>query len=253
MAVNSTLDTERRREAMVARLTLEGSLLVNDAAAEWDVHAMTVRRDFDHFVNRGIARRVRGGIIALRGDSFMHRRHLNASAKETIAQKLLGLVTPSSVIALDSSTTISVFAEHLTDLDDVTIITNGLPAFHALRPREGAHAFLTGGEQEVQNDSLVGPLAEAALSHFMISTAFISTMSLAHGFGASENTLAQVSFKRALCAASGRMVLAIDSSKLETQARFRSLELNDIDALVTELDRADPRLDPYRDLVEEIH
>lgn len=253
MAVNGTLDTERRREAMIAQLTLDGSLLVNDAAKEWGVHAMTVRRDFDHFVNRGIARRVRGGVIALRGDSFKHRKYLNATAKESIAQKLLGLVVPSSVIALDSSTTISVFAEHLTDLDDATVITNGLPAFQALRSRAGAHVFLTGGEQEVQNDSLVGPLAEAALSHFMISTAFISTMSFAYGFGASENTLAQVSFKRALSDCAQQMVLAIDSSKLETQARFRSLELKDIDVLVTELDGTDQRLDPYRELVEEIH
>ncbi|MBO1901071.1 DeoR/GlpR transcriptional regulator [Leucobacter weissii] len=252
MAVNGTLVTEHRREAMVARLTSDGSLQVSEAALEWGVHAMTVRRDFDHFVNRGIARRVRGGIIALRGDSFKHRRHLNAVAKEAIAQKLLGLVDPASVIALDASTTISVFAEHLVDLEDVTIVTNGLPAFHALRSRQGAHVFLTGGEQEVQNDSLVGPLAEAALGHFMIGTAFISTMSFAQGLGASENTLAQVSFKRALGAVSQRMVLAIDSSKLETQARFRSLELDDIDLLVTELNDSDPRLDPYRDAVEGI-
>lgn len=252
MALNGTLDTERRREEMVARLGLEGTLLVNAAAAEWGVHAMTARRDFDHFVSRGIARRVRGGIIALRGDSFKHRKHLNAAAKEAIAQKMLGLVEPGSVIALDSSTTISAFAERLTGLDDVTIVTNGLPAFRALRPREGLHVFLTGGEQEVQNDSLVGPLAEAALSHFMIGTAFLSTMSLAEGFGVSENTLAQVSFKRALSAASQRLALAIDSSKLETQSRFRSLEIGDIDTLVTELDPADPRLDPYRELVREI-
>ncbi|WP_164512831.1 DeoR/GlpR family DNA-binding transcription regulator [Leucobacter chromiireducens] len=259
MAVNGTLDTEQRRDAMSAALGRDGTLLVNAAAAEWDVHPMTIRRDFDHLVNRGIARRVRGGIIALTGDSFMHRRHLNATAKEAIAHKLLRLVEPESVIALDSSTTISAFADRLAEAhdaqeaQDLTVITNGLPAFQALRTRAHASVFLTGGEQEPQNDSLVGPLAEAALSHFMIGTAFVSTLSLDQQLGASENTLAQVSYKRTLAGAANRLVLALDSTKLETQARFRSLELGDIDALVTELHPADPRLDVYRDLIAEIH
>jgi DeoR family fructose operon transcriptional repressor len=252
MPVSSTLDTERRREAMLTRLTRDGSLLVNDAAAEWDVHAMTVRRDFDHFVNRGLARRVRGGIIAVAGDSFEHRRHRNATAKETIARKLVPFVEPGAVIALDASTTTSVFAAQLTDLDDVTVITNGLPAFQSLRPLEGVHVFLTGGEQEVQNDALVGALAESALAHFVIGTAFVSTAGLTPGMGANENTLAQVSFKRALRAAAQRVVLAVDSSKLDAHARFRSLEPADIDVLVTELSPDHPRLDAYRDLVRDI-
>ncbi|UOQ60478.1 DeoR/GlpR family DNA-binding transcription regulator [Leucobacter rhizosphaerae] len=252
MVVNSTFDTERRRDSMTERLTRDGSLLVNDAAGEWGVHPMTVRRDFEYFVDQGIAKRVRGGIIALRGDSFRHRRHLNATAKDAIAMKMLDLVESDSVIALDSSTTISVFAERLTKLRGVTVITNGLPAFEALRGRDGIQVFLTGGEQEVQNDSLVGPLAEAALSHFLIGTAFVSTMSLDPGVGAGENTLAQVSYKRALAARSGRLVLAIDASKLGTQARFRSFDFSEIDVLVTDLGPSDPRLDPYRDLVGEI-
>lgn len=252
MAVVSTFGTERRRDAMSSRLSSEGSLLVNDAAEEWGVHPMTVRRDFDFFVDQGLARRVRGGIIALRGDSFKHRRHLNATAKAAIAQKMLPLLEPDCVIALDSSTTISVFAEHITGPGEITVFTNGLPAFQALRTREGIHAFLSGGEQEVQNDSLVGPLAEAALSHFMISTAFVSTMSLDPVAGAGENTLAQVSYKRALAARANRLVLAIDASKLDTQARFRSLKPGDVDVLVTELEPSDARLDPYRDLVSKI-
>lgn len=252
MAVHGTLDTEQRRQAMVDTLSRDGTLLVNDAAASWSVHAMTVRRDFEYFVNRGIARRVRGGIIALTGDSFMHRRHLNATAKNAIALKLVEMVEPGSVVALDSSTTISAFAEQLGDVTDITVVTNGLPAFQALQARGNASVFLTGGEQEAQNDSLVGPLAESALTHFMIGTAFLSTLSLDQNLGASENTLAQVSFKRSLAAASSRLVLALDSTKLDTQARFKSLELSDIDALVTELDPSDPQLDQYRDLVPEI-
>lgn len=47
-------------------------------------------------------------------------------------------------------------------------------------------------------------------------------------------------------------VLAIDSSKFETRARIRSLPLPLLDIMVTDLDPADRRLDPYREQVARI-
>lgn len=252
MAVNSTFDTVQRRDQLAQQLHTAGSLRIGEAAHEWGVHAMTIRRDFDLLVEQGLARRVRGGIISQRGDDFAQRRHRGAAAKEKIAQKLGFVTQAGGVIALDASTTVAAFAEQLTEFHDATIVTNGVPTFLMLRGRPGANVFLTGGEQEAQNDALVGALAENALSHFMISTAIVSTMSFQADHGASENTLAQVSFKRALAAAAGRLVLAVDASKLDTQARFRSLNLTDIDTLVTDLDPTDSRLDAYREAVRQI-
>lgn len=252
MALNGTLDAEARREALSAELLQESALRLNDSARKFDVHPMTIRRDFDALVTQGLARRVRGGVIALQGDDFEHRHHMNAESKRVIGQKLLTLVSPGMVIALDSSTTIHVFAEMLEELHGLTTVTNGLRTFQTLHARAGVQSFLTGGQQEDLNESLVGSLAEGAIQHFVIDTTFISTMSLDTNYGTSEITMQQVDFKRALTRVSGRVVLAVDSSKFETQARFRSLGLSDHDLLVTELDPRDSRLDPYRDHVSQI-
>ena len=253
MTVSGTLDADQRRRRIADLLGSEGALRLNETAESLGVHPMTVRRDFEVFVTRGLARRVRGGVIAIEGDDFEHRRYVNATAKQQIAAKLQRFVLPGQVLGLDSSTTVGAFAESLTaptTPPGLTVITNGLRAHRALHARPGVTAYLTGGFQEDQNESLVGAVAEAALGMFAIDTAILSTMSIDRRFGTSETTMEQASFTRVLAGSAERVVLAVDSSKLGTKARFRSLDLSDHDVLVTELDPADSRLDPYRGDVE---
>jgi DeoR/GlpR family transcriptional regulator of sugar metabolism len=52
-----------------------------------------------------------------------------------------------------------------------------------------------------------------------------------------------------LAGVADHVVLAVDAAKLGTSAVTVGLEWEQVDLLVTELDPADDRLDPYRDLV----
>ena len=162
---------------------------------------MTIRRDFDDFVNLGLARaRARRkdcacGVTISRTDVDE-----NVEAERVIARKLLSLLTANSVVALDSSTTIAIFAEAIPDGGDVTIITNGQRAFQTLHGREHVRVFLTGGQQEDQQRIAgVGMLAGEMRSGYSWSkTAFLSAISLDPDFGTSEMTMEQVAFKRVL-------------------------------------------------------
>jgi DeoR/GlpR family transcriptional regulator of sugar metabolism len=212
---------------------------------------MTVRRDFDAFVLAGIARRVRGGVVTVGGDDFSQRKYQNAPAKQQIAAKLLDFIEPDTAIALDSSTTALALAEVIPGTR-VAVITNGFSAFQSLHGREGIKAYLTGGEREETNLSLVGSLAVQAVQQFSLDVCFLSTMSVDPVFGTSELTLEQVAVKQAIVGAAAKVVLAVDSSKFATKARFRSLPLSSFDAMVTELDPSDARLDAYRDHIPEI-
>jgi DeoR/GlpR family transcriptional regulator of sugar metabolism len=252
VAVAGTFDAEARRASMADELIKRGTLTLNQAAEIWDVHPMTIRRDFDAFVMAGIARRVRGGVVALSGDDFTQRKYLNAGGKRQIADKLRTLIEPDLAIALDSSTTIHALTEKLTGVAGISVVTNGLSAFQTLNGREGIRTYLTGGEREEQNISLVGSLAVQAVQQFSLDICFLSTMSIDPVFGTSEMTMEQVAVKQAMLDASKTAVLAVDSSKFETRARFKSLQLSAFDILVTELDPSDPRLDAYRNQVPSI-
>ena len=241
-----------RREKLVALLAERGQVLLADAVLLWDIHPMTIRRDFDYLQRSGLARRVRGGLVAISADGFGQRRSLNLAAKETIAQKLVGLVPTGATIGLDSSTTIFSLAPLLPDELQLSVVTNGLEAFDVLQGSPGIRSYLTGGEREEQNVSLVGMLAIQSLGNFHLDCCFVSALSVHSDMGTSENTLEQAAVKDAMVRASERVVVGVDASKLETRSRVRSLTWDRVDVLVTELDPSDARLDAYRGKVSEI-
>jgi DeoR family transcriptional regulator, fructose operon transcriptional repressor len=250
--MSSSVNAEMRRDKLVALLAEQGQVLLGDAVLLWDIHPMTIRRDFDYLQRSGLARRVRGGLLAISADGFAERRSVNLTAKNAIAEKLVRLVPTGGTIGLDSSTTIFPLAPLLPDKLGLSVVTNGLEVFDVLQGRPGIRSYLTGGEREEQNVSLVGTLAIQSLGNFHLNCCFVSALSVHSGMGTSENTLQQAAVKDAMVKASERVIVGVDASKLETRSRVRSLTWDRVDVLVTELDPSDARLDAYRGWVSEI-
>src|ERR1700733_5645760 len=87
------------------------------AAAECGTAEMTVRRDLDVLVERGVARRVRGGAVNLmmRGEELpFGMRELDAlDAKKRIARDVADLIADGEAVGLDSGTTVTEVARVL--------------------------------------------------------------------------------------------------------------------------------------------
>lgn len=228
----------------------QGAVRIDQLAVNFGVSEMTVRRDLDELEALGLARRVRGGAIALGPEAWEQRHQHNARAKSKIAEKLLPLVPSTGTIALDASTTIYRLATAIEKARDLVVVTNGWDTFHSMRGTAGITATLTGGSEEPRTGSLVGPMAIRAAQGFLYDTFFSSAAALDPEFGSSEAALAESEVKRAFSQTSNRIVVAVDQSKLNTRAQARVFEFEQIDLLVTDLDPSDGRLDPYRDLVE---
>lgn len=250
MTLSGSAATEERRELLRAILREDGTVDLAAASEKLDVHPMTVRRDLDFLEREGIARRVRGGAVYVGVEDFHQRQGRHFAAKRRIAEKLVPLIKSNQAIGFDASTTVFQLASALKDVEQLSVITNGLATFTALQHRPGIRAYLTGGESEEQNASLVGPLAVASLSSFLLNTCFLSTTCIDPVIGTSEPTMAQVEVKKAMADASQFVIIATDSTKLGTRSVARALPMARIDLLVTELDPKDPRLDPYRDVTE---
>lgn len=250
--VSNAVPAEVRRVQLTELLRAQGSLTIERASQAFDVHPMTIRRDMQALEAEGVARRIRGGVVSVGSEDFRHRQGKNLVAKRRIAQKLMPLVRKFSAVAFDASTTIYHLAQEVSDVSQLTVVTNGLAAFETLQLRPNVRVYLTGGEYELQNVSLMGPLALAAISSFVLDACFISTTSFDPVVGASESTMGEVEVKRAMAVASRQVILAIDSSKLMSKGMARSLALSQVDVLATELDPRDERLDLFRGDMEVI-
>jgi DeoR family fructose operon transcriptional repressor len=248
----TNLATEERLTWLGERLRTTGRVGIADAAAQLAVSEMTIRRDLKELEERGRATRVRGGALAVGPQAFADRRRTATRAKAAIAEKLARMVPTTGAVALDASSTVMRLASSMAPASDLLVVTNGPDTFAALQAAAGVRPVLTGGELEPRTGSLVGPLACRAASQVATVRLFTSCAALDAPMGATETCLEEAEVKRAMVAVAGEVVLAVDASKLGTRAVAVSIELGDVDVLVTELSPRDRRLAPYRKLVGEV-
>jgi DeoR family fructose operon transcriptional repressor len=245
----ATVDSAERRARLIGLLERDGAVRLDDAAAELDVSTMTVRRDLADLEAEGRLSRVRGGAVpALRPRPFAERLAAGAAAKREIARKAVELVPATGAIAVDASSTAGTLLGAAPESPRLLVATNSLEN-HASARTTRARVVLIGGELEEETDSFVGPLAcsSAAELHY---DRFFTSASAVSTEGTSEVTLQEAQVKRVFVAASTETVLLVDSTKLERSALARALDWDAIRVMVTELDPADERLEPFRGLVE---
>lgn len=247
--LQGTLAADQRLRWLSERLAHDGSVTIGEAAAALSVSEMTIRRDLVELEARGTARRVRGGARALGPRTFAERHRTAGRAKAQIARKLATLVPARGSVAFDASSTVMRLAQSLGSAQDLTVLTNGPDTFGVLQDLPGVTPLLTGGRFEPRTGSLVGPLACRSAAHVNVQ-AFFSSAAAVGPLGALETTLEEAEVKRGLASSTEQVVLAVDSSKLGSTASALGLEWGEIDLMVTELDPADERLAPYRDLAE---
>jgi len=251
MATTSTAESEQRRARLLASLAGDDVIRLSEAAAEFDVSTMTIRRDLEALEAEGLLRRVRGGAVSAIGPRpFSDRRAVRLRAKEMIAEKALALVPRAGSIALDASTTVGALAARFGVRSGLTVATNSYQTYGAMRSVHGVNPILIGGETEELTDSFVGPIAVRAAESLRYARFFASASAIDTDYGTSEVSLREAEMKRTYFRMAKELVLCIDSSKLRQQSTAACLALSNVSVLVTELAPSDSRLDDFRDLVE---
>lgn len=245
----ATLLGAERRARLLAILARDGALRLDPVAEELGVSAMTVRRDLDDLEAEGLARRVRGGAVApVLPRPFGERMSTRSAAKAAIARKALDLVPETGAAAFDASSTSGVLLGEVS-ARDLVIATNSLQNAATARRRPGVRSILVGGELEERTDSFVGAVACRAAAALGYARFFTSASAVAVA-GTSEASLEEAQVKEVFATRAESTILLADSSKLGRTAVAHGLDWGRIDLLVTDLDPADARLDPYRSLTE---
>ncbi len=246
----TNLATEQRLEWLRSELESTGAVRIGVAAKTLEVSEMTVRRDLQELESVGVARRVRGGAVATGPAHFAERHRQQARAKSTIADKLLPLVPETGAIGLDSSTTMLRLATAIPGARDLTVVTNSVETFTALKGKKGIQAVLTGGQLEPRTDSLVGPVAVHTAGSFLLRRFFMSVAAVDPTVGPSEAAIEEAHIKQAFARVSEEVVLGADTTKLDSRALAISVSWEQVAHLATELSPQDPHLTAYTPVAE---
>ncbi|MBA4860650.1 DeoR/GlpR transcriptional regulator [Streptomyces sp. PSKA54] len=238
------MSRDARWKTLLELLVERGRLDVEEAAAELDVSAATIRRDFDQLADQQMLVRTRGGAV-VHGVSYelplRYKTARRASEKERIAKAVADLVSPGEAVGLTGGTTTTEVARALAMRPDLatgspalTVVTNALNIANELAVRPQFKIVVTGGVARPQSYELVGPLADGVLDQITIDTAVLGVVAFDAIHGAAAHDEEEAAINRLLCERAERVVVAADCSKLGRRAFARICATDRVDTLVTD-------------------
>ncbi|WP_016905883.1 MULTISPECIES: DeoR/GlpR family DNA-binding transcription regulator [Streptomyces] len=250
MGDNQNLLAEQRRALILDEVRRRGGARVNELTRRLGVSDMTVRRDLDALARQGALEKVHGGAVPVAEASthepgFEAKSSLELSAKEDIARAAARLAKPGSAIALSAGTTTHALAQHLVDVERLTVVTNSArvaDVFHAAEyppgspqaPRPGAATVVLTGGVRTPSDALVGSVADAAIRSLHFDVLFIGVHGISVEAGLSSPNLAEAETNRRLVGSARRVVVVADHTKWGTVGLSSFASLEQVDTLVTD-------------------
>ena len=200
--------------------------------------SMTLRRDIEYFESQGECIKVRGGARSMKfittslEESFNLRLHANSAAKEAIAQHAAAMIEPGRSIFLDSGTTILKLVGAIADAR-LTITTSGPNVALELLKKNMPIVNIVGGMINRDNISVSGTQAMQYMEDINIDIAFLVPSGFTAEAGFTCGNYSECEFKQLIVKKARRVVLLMDSSKIDKSLPYTFAEIGEVDAIVT--------------------
>ena len=200
---------------------------------------MTIRRDIEVLAERGLVAKVHGGAMAVEGATdepgYATKSEQQLAEKAAIARAGARLVKAGSAIGISAGTTTAALARELTDVPELTVVTNSIPVADVFyhHGRRDQTVVLTGGTR-TPSDALVGPVAQEAAARINLDMLFLGVHGMSPRAGFTTPNLSEADTNRALVAAARRLVVLADHTKWGLVSLSSFAPLSDVDILVTD-------------------
>lgn len=231
------LAIERRRE-ILARLAVDGKVIVSELARDFEVTEETIRRDLERLDKEGLVSKTHGGAVSKQNTSldlpYNVREGVNVVQKQKISDEIAEMIHDGERVMLDSSSTALYVIKKLKNKKNLTIITNSVKILIELADKSDWTVLSTGGLLKNGALSLTGSSAEKMISTYHVDTAICSCKGIDTDMGITDSNEKDSLIKRAMFASAERRILALDAEKFDKKSFVRVGGFRDIDVLVTD-------------------
>ncbi|MDA3650296.1 DeoR/GlpR family DNA-binding transcription regulator [Saccharopolyspora indica] len=232
-----------RQQKIIDHVVAQGFASAAELSELTGVSLMTVHRDLDDLVTRGLLRKYHGGVSAQPSTVFESssdfRLHTHTAEKDALARDALQFITPGMSVMLDDSTTALALARLLPDVGPLTVVSNYRQVQETLRDVPDIRLIGLGGEYSRTHDSYLGLPCQEMINAFSVDIVFLSTSAMnARLTFHQEQEIVLV--KRAMLASATTKVLLMDASKVARSAlhQFAPVSAFDHVLLAGDLDAA---------------
>jgi len=230
------MKVKERQSKITAIIREKESISVEELAASLNISRETIRRDLTDLANANKIRKVHGGATlphSFGESSFQQRMLENAEAKASVAKTAAKLFAQGETLFVDTGSTTLYFAEKLSEVSGLTIVTNSTSIAKTISEHAADHqVFLLGGEYSSDNAQTVGTMVTAQISSFRAHHAVLAIGALDGRSGAMDFNIEEAQIARAMLEQARSVTVLMDSSKFNQLASFEVCPLSRIDRLV---------------------
>jgi DeoR family glycerol-3-phosphate regulon repressor len=160
------------RQAQIAEMVRQQEAIrVDDLARHFQVTTQTIRRDLSLLCERGLARRVHGGVqrMNLPGNvAYAWRQILNLEAKQAIAREVARHVANGVSLAFSIGTTPEIVSKALLDHQHLRVFTNNLNIAMLACTNPTFEVTVAGGRLRNEDRDVMGAGMETLFSAYKV-------------------------------------------------------------------------------------
>ena len=241
------MNSFERRNKIVDMVNTQGSVLVLDLSNLFGISEVTIRADLRLLEEKGLLTRFHGG-AARPGSNLAEsdnqeviledRYQLASDPKKRIAKAAAALIKEGMTIILDSGSTTLLIAEELVNMNNITVITNSLPAAFTLSDNKDITLVVCGGTVRHKTHSMHGTIAERSLQGIFADLMFVG----ADGIDATNGITTfneGYSISSVMAAAAHKVIAVLDATRFNRRGFNQVLPMEKIHCVMTDSEIAE--------------
>ncbi|HMM18784.1 DeoR/GlpR family DNA-binding transcription regulator [Proteiniphilum sp. UBA5480] len=239
---------EERLKFIMKQINLHNKVLSVDLSVLLDVSEDTIRRDLKELSDSGHIIRVHGGAVS---NSLVRPFITDTNVyalyeKREIASKAVKLIENNMTLLFEGGTTIFELTKIIPKKLTLTIFTISPQIAVSLSDYDNIRVFTIGGQLWKNHNIHIGSRTINELNRMSFDLCFMGINALSVERGLTDIDMEVVEVNKAMLNASSKNALLTISEKMNLTKRYQLSDMSDIDYLITELDRNDKLLLPYK-------
>ena len=227
-----------RHKLILEKLEKDGFVNVNELSREFQVSAVTIRKDLKLLEERKLLFRSHGRAIP--SNPYITEHHveikekINTEQKQKIANAAKKTLLPQDTIIMASGTSVIEFARQIAEMEKLTVVSASLNTSLILSKNPNIDVIQLGGSVRPNSSSVIGPIVEKMLAEFTFTKLFLGVDGIDLDFGLTTTNAMEASLNKVMIKAAQRIIVLADSSKFGRKGFGRICGLEDIDQIITD-------------------
>lgn len=245
---------EERFKIIMKQINLHNKVLSVDLSKLLNVSEDTIRRDLKELTDGGHIVKVHGGAISnsLVRPFIADVNVYSIEEKRRIAAKAVKLIENNMTLLFEGGTTIFELTKVIPENLNLTAFTISPQIAISLSDYKNIKVFTIGGELKKNHNIHVGAHTINEIHRMRFDLCFMGVNAISLERGMTDIDMEVVEVNQAMLNVSNKNALLTISEKMNLTKRYQLSDMSDIDYLITELDRNDKLLLPYKETYTKI-